>query len=823
MNRPLLGWALAALLTLGLAGCGGDDGAAGPAGPAGPPGPVGPGGPGTAPPTVAVVPGNTAATATQYTGTVSAVTITAAGAVTVNFSLTDAAGLPVTGAQVKNFEFQIAKLVPSTVTRPAYWQSYINRSDQEGGAKTFTGGAERGKPVAVATTPGAYTYTFCTPLAAVATFRYYGSGTEPAGSCAAAAVENAGVITSPAWDAVRPTLDLAYNPAATTRLAIIGRDGVIVNVVKDFVPASLPTMLATSANEVVTDESCGACHAESSANRAKLLFGNKGSGHLGRRYDLGSCTSCHNAASYDPATSTDAAWKSLDLKNIVHKLHEEEYPQNAPFGGVGGIGTGFVGGLGVQNCRSCHDNQSPKITQPASRSTVDKMAWRENITQQSCNSCHAVDFAAHFGNQPDNASCTLCHGPGRALPVNVAHATPYSTPNNPELVAGAQKVEYQIASLTVDATTRQPTVRFRVLLDGVAANLKALPTGVTIGALNMKLTWSAPLPASGISPAIATPVDWNNLGGAGRTFWNNTVTTGLLAYDQPTTVNFTTAGLIASLIGPDADGYFTTLPGINPTTPLAFPAGNLTLRAVAMESYLTINNMNISGDAAMKGVDGATNTLRRAIVDIDSCNTCHERVGFHSNAGRMNSPQYCAACHNAEVSNSNLFEGLGQYGTMTTAKQFAQHSNNFKEMIHSIHAGPFRNGPLQSGSVPFNFIRGNPNATGGNGPMVLGEFGYPAQVSDCKACHLPNTYALPSNTNFAWTVTRTAVGNLVTAANAATFNPGLAPRQGPSAGACGSCHAGTAAKVHFDVNTIAGIGESCNVCHGPGKPNEAHK
>jgi OmcA/MtrC family decaheme c-type cytochrome len=773
-----------------------------------------------------VVPGNTAATATQYMGALSAVTINAAGAVTVNFSLTDAAGLPVTGAEAKNFEFQIAKLVPARPPSLPTGRATSTAPRATVRVTVFEGGNERGRPVAVAGTPGAYTYTFCTPLAAVATFQYYGSGTEPAGSCSTTAVGRSGVIASPAWDAVRPTLDLAYNPAATTRLAILGRDGVIVNIVKDFVPASLPTMLATTANEVVTEESCGACHAESSADRAKLLFGNKGSGHLGRRYDLGTCTSCHNAASFNPETSTDAAWESLDLKNIVHHLHTGEYPQNAPFGGVGGIGTGFNGGLGVQNCRACHDNQSPKILplQPAARTTADKMAWQQNISQQACNSCHAVDFTTHFGNQPDNASCTLCHGPGRALPVTVAHATPYSTPNNPELVAGAKKVEYQIASMTVDATTRQPTVRFRVLVDGTPLNLKTLPTAeISIGALNMKLTWSAPLPASGMSPAIAKPVDWNNLGGgAGRTFWNNTVTTGLAAFDQPTTVNFTTAGLIASLTGPDADGYFTTVPGINPTTPLAFPAGDLTLRAVAMESYLTINAMNISGDAAMKGVDGA-NTLRRAIVDINSCNTCHERIGFHSNAGRMNSPEYCAACHNAEVSNSNLFEGLGQYGTMTTPKQFAQHSNNFKEMIHSIHAGPFRNGPLQSGSVPFNFIRGNPNATGGNGPMVLGEFGYPAQVSDCQACHLPNTYALPSNTNYAWSVTRTEVANLVATANAASFNPGLAPRQGPSAGACGSCHAGTAAKVHFEVNTIAGIGESCNVCHGPGKPNEAHR
>jgi hypothetical protein len=46
----------------------------------------------------------------------------------------------------------------------------------------------------------------------------------------------------------------------------------------------------------------------------------------------------------------------------------------------------------------------------------------------------------------------------------------------------------------------------------------------------------------------------------------------LRAYDQPMTVNLSTAGVIASLTGPDADGYFTTVAGINPGAPLAFPA-----------------------------------------------------------------------------------------------------------------------------------------------------------------------------------------------------------------------------------------------------------
>jgi OmcA/MtrC family decaheme c-type cytochrome len=487
---PLI--AMLALAAFGMAGCDGDDGKdgaagpAGPSGPAGPTGPAGPSGPGVPPP---------AGSATgDLTGAITDITIDAAAnqAVTVTFTLTDAAGNAVIGAETKNFEWQIAKLVAADSTRPAYWQSYVNRSDAEP-TNVFAGGAERGKPTATAI-PGEYTYTFCTPLGTVKDFQYHGSTTAP--TCPTGiTVGNSGPLSGAAWDAFRPTLDLDYDATATTRLAIIGRDGAIVNVVTDFVPASLPTLLAATANEVVTDASCGACHAENSADRGKLLFGTKGSGHLGRRYDLGVCSACHNAASFNTEASTDTNWVSLDLKAIVHELHQEEYPQNAPFGGVGGIGAGFNGGLGVQNCRTCHDNQSPKIlpSQPADRADADKMAWMNNISKQACNTCHAVDFTNHFGNQPDNVQCTVCHGDGRSLPVNVAHATPYPTPNNPELVTGAQKVEYEITSVTVNVD-RQPTVQFRVLVDGAPVNLQAPPAGITVGGVNLRMAWSAPMP-----------------------------------------------------------------------------------------------------------------------------------------------------------------------------------------------------------------------------------------------------------------------------------------------------------------------------------------
>ncbi len=539
---------------------------------------------------------------------------------------------------------------------------------------------------------------------------------------------------------------------------------------------------------------------------------------------------CHNPTSFNSAASTDTHWETIDFKVLIHQYHgTHHYPQNAPFGGVSAIGAGFNGGVegkGVMNCRTCHDNQNPKILpqQPANRAAADKAAWMTNISQQACGSCHngtvasAVDFSTHFGGQSSNAQCALCHGEGKNVSASVGHATPYSTPNNPELSAGAKKVEYEIASVTVNAS-RQPTVKFRVKVDGAALNLKTLPAnGISIGSLNMKLAWSAPMPAPQSStngPAIAKPLDWNNFGGAGRTYWNNAVTMNLLAYDQPTTVNFSTAGVIASLNGPDADGWFTTVAGINPAAPLAFPA-DTTLRAVAIESYLTINSMNISGKSPLKSVDGAT--VRRMIVDIDSCNTCHERVGFHSNAGRMNNPDYCATCHNPEITSSNIFAGFADYTGET--RFYSQKPNNFKDMIHSIHAGALRK--ANRPSDPFNFIRGNPNATGGNGPMVFEDVVYPAQIADCQSCHLGGTYRVPANDSYAWSAIDLQP-SLVSAANAATFNPGLTVRQGPGTAACGSCHNDTASRAHFASNTVAPIGESCNTCHGPGAAYEVHK
>ena len=207
---------LIALLALGagMTGCSGDDGkngAAGPTGPSGPTGPTGPAGP-TGP--GVVVEGETGG---LLRGGVSKVTVDTAGGaakVSVEFAMADAAGTPIILPTAKEFEFYVSKLVPATATKPATWQSFINRST--GGTtstptKTLVPTSERGNTDAAVATAGdvtatavagTYKYTFATDLAAVNTFKYYGATGAPDG--AVVGIANVGPLTSAAATATIP-------------------------------------------------------------------------------------------------------------------------------------------------------------------------------------------------------------------------------------------------------------------------------------------------------------------------------------------------------------------------------------------------------------------------------------------------------------------------------------------------------------------------------------------------------------------------------------------------------------------------------------------
>jgi hypothetical protein len=155
----------------------------------------------------------------------------------------------------------------------------------------------------------------CTRLAAAASFRCDGRGTEPAGSCAASVVARSGPLDSPAAGPLLAGLDLARAANATTRIAIAGRDGAGTanvgryNAVIDLVPASLPSLLTTKARQVVTNESCGAWHAADSSNRGPLAY----RFHGGTGHEAALCDTCHNPSTDDSGNAPNTAWKPIDM------------------------------------------------------------------------------------------------------------------------------------------------------------------------------------------------------------------------------------------------------------------------------------------------------------------------------------------------------------------------------------------------------------------------------------------------------------------------------------------------------------------------------
>jgi len=822
--------AVAAMLAVGIAGCEGDDGqdgAQGPAGPTGPQGPTGPTGP-EGPP----APGPTGSLVGDLQGGITGIEIdTSASAIaTVTFEVNDPAGNPATGDLT--LRAQILKLVPATADRPAYWQAYVNYSRGSDSGNVLWARPEQ--TAATEIEPGLYEYTFKTDLDAVADYVYYGSGDEPipAGDVG---LNPAGVITNAAMLAEIDSRDWSYDPEAVHRVILVSAtSGAIYNAIMDFVPADLPATLSTKVNQVVTSESCGACHGESD-NRGRLHE----LPHGGRYIKVEACLECHSGNTYDPDLTTATELVPLDIMTIAHKLHDPGIVFYNFFG------AGFPAGNSVTNCRTCHDNQSPGVVnvQPV-RDAADVVAWRARPSQKACGTCHyeyvdandankPIDFSNHFGNQTDDSRCTVCHGneAGAPLPVNVAHASVYSTPNNPELAsleANADRpigvLKYEIKTVTVDVD-RQPVVTFRILLDGAPLDLAALPTGIAFGggtSPGFKVAWAA---ADGfVTPSgttITAPVDFNNFGSTtGRPFYGAgddpyARYADFAKFDQPLTVGL--SSLVGALGAADADGYYTV------TLPAAYPDG-ARLRAVAMESYFKFYNpaavpadagVNISADAPLTFVTGdgprrGTSRSPAPIVDMNGkCNVCHERVGFHSNSGRAGNVEHCAMCHNPELSSSNTFAGYvektnGLFSLTPVAgyTEVAQKPNSIKDMVHGIHGRAARDP-----DVPFNFIRGTLAGGSGQGLHAFGGVVYPTEPSDCAICHNAGTYELPINENALWSVIE--VDPTAAPIDQATKIP-------PTVAACWGCHNKPLATAHMEQNSGGGV-ETCVLCHGPGK------
>lgn len=559
-----------------------------------------------------------------------------------------------------------------------------------------------------------------------------------------------------------------------------------VNAFYDFRMAAPGTPVASPRN-IAPVATCNSCHG--------VRIGNVG--HGGGYSDTKMCVNCHSPLYTGATMVTDM----LDLTTMIHQIHssidatalggafnwsEVTYPQE------------------IVNCAKCHQG-------------ADGANWKTMPSRLACGSCHTlVNFADgtnHAGGpQADESMCAFCH---RAEDITEYHMTVNNTPNNPATPAGAAEISYEIYGVTVNGSN-QAVVDFAIKNNGINLSLNAIPPSFS-GSPSFLLAYALP------QDGIATPADYNNLGKSSA---------------QPDSVTVTsligTANLVAKRVG--SRHYYVATLASKP-----FPAG-ATMRAVALQGYFTQTNLPAYPAGLARHAEGVVkevtgDAVRRTVVDENNCLKCHEIIEGHG-GNRVNNPQLCVFCHNPNLSSSGRTMDLSTYVggsnantdlaiTMFGADSSAwpERSNNFKDMIHGIHASDKRD-PLK----PFVFVR---IRSGAAYPFDWSEVTFPNRVGNCEVCHFPGTYTLPMASNLLMTTSQVAPdGTLpaaVTTARTTTNLPGAANLViTPTTASCAFCHNSDAAVNHMNnptfgfgaINTpraTTGSVENCVMCHGPGE------
>ena len=705
------------------------DGSTGPQGPPGPSGDTGapgtPGQPGDPGPSGTAVSWDTAERIFVEIQSVSVPD--GGGAPTVTMRLSNDLDFGLKGIPASTVSFVLAQLSPPpSPGKSSEWQSYITNS-RVGDVQASTESAASG--TFTDNGDGTYTYTFANDL-----------GAYPAG---------------PAFDAtkthrlgieIRTNRLLPYNIPAN-------------NDPYDFVPAGgEPTFTRL----IVNTATCNACH-------DNLEF------HGEARFDVEYCVACHNPYSIDPDTAAEPWGGTVDMKQMIHKIHYGENLTNGYF--IVGYGgrvidySNFKFTQDVRNCTTCHQESDTTIPQASN--------WRLVQNTATCGSCHDdIDFAAgdHVGGINDDAACGDCHGDdstvnGGAYRVSVVHQIP-------EAIA-AEAFKYEVVSVTNTAAGQAPTVQIRVIdpTNGDAAYDINDPTGpfqIGRAALRVDIAWNNDN-FGNVDPNddLARPAD------SGAPF-------------APIVIDFTSG---ATNVGGNV---------FEKTAPAAIPTGITGSGTVFIEGRPNVDLGDGPTSVAVQGVGqsfaitDAEPVDRRDINDIAKCNDCHNTLALHGD-NRVGNTELCATCHNPNatdvqrrVADSECDVELG----------LTEVSIDLKRMVHRIHAGNVG-------------ICGYRNSAHDYSDVV-----YPGKLNNCEGCHLEGTY---------YPVDPTAVlgSTIDTGDDRSILSDDTVIS--PNSAVCSSCHMSDLARNHMiqnggDFNAtkdetgalISSGNETCQLCHGPG-------
>lgn len=577
----------------------------------------------------------------------------------------------------------------------------------------------------------------------------------------------------------------------------------------------------TFARDIVTIAACNQCH-------GRLEHGsNNTSGHFGSRPDTKLCVVCHT-----PQLAAGAG----DFKSYIHKIH---MGSKLPAAETAALTTTLVDvskitlPMDPRNCTICHKG-------------IDVDNWMSKPTRSACGSCHnSTDFLTHKGSQTNDLACVGCHqeAAGASKPVSVAHATDYATPNNPQTPAGLVNFKYDVKSFAVDATTNVATIKFGILSDGGTGAAMA-PVTLTAGGLLTGFTTGPSFifayNKSTANQTFTTSPDYNNQGQ--KAAQPKSVTLVNLATDvtKGTLVLDATGGYYTATVTPAASGLTT----------------GAQMRTVALQGYFT-QVTPASGRHTISVVKTATgDTARRVVIDSGKCGACHEVFEGHGgnrNIGKNTVGEaVCTLCHVPNLSTSG--KGIDpKYVTSTNAAYltalfsdpvtsallttwaskvpgfivtdpttYPEETNNFKDMIHGIHAGSSRTNPLA-------FVR---DSTSRNTITFFdtSEIKFPSILKNCEACHTSTSYrSIPATAQVTTDVTTdgtalTLTNNVTAVAAARTSLPNaLDLVTTPFTATCVSCHdlptsvahmVGFGGQIKVARNAAVVANETCITCHG---------
>ncbi|WP_137226122.1 OmcA/MtrC family decaheme c-type cytochrome [Shewanella sp. MEBiC00475] len=553
----------------------------------------------------------------------------------------------------------------------------------------------------------------------------------------------------------------------------------------DFIPAT--GELAVSAKDAVSNAACIKCHSpmEGYAD-TDLRISNISAHHNYQKVE--NCIACHNPA-YAGGQDDEEVGFNANFNAMIHTIHMGK--DLAAYQGLQGEAKEMWGEIGFPaestECAVCHDNGTQ---------------WNDNIYAEACESCHlTVNFETgegHNGIVPSSdAVCSGCHGSGSLSPME-AHKVGRRADLANGLVLDVVSAEVAAGELTV---TIGVELNGAVAADGTDLADYVFSTSggrsILIGTLDDNGDY-----VQGTS--ISTD------GGMFVVTGGNIVLTQTLsdATDLDGETLYVSSEM--NMCGDtDTDMIVATADGCDVGIPANIVTKYFVFDAVAATGVATTDNLRFVSPAVTAYNAPTQVGNDRTTADEAKCNACHDNLA-HVKAPRHGVTNFtqCADCHNNASpvgSHHETVQVESADGTFEVVEGLEYYNRDLATVAHRYHSGTYAE---EASGVYIN----------ADGDLV----NYPADQTNCQACHKDANAAGDAMPFFDGTGTLTSGRTSVALGNGEFISPVTE--------ACRSCHAhsGEAALAHFKSNGATVFGdnimsadavpiESCATCHADGK------